>query len=167
MIYTSVSKSFSYHRPLTKSQNGVNSLTLTGTFCVTIRFEMFTNTKHTETVKIVIKQGRIQVLRDLKLTQFLESPLRKRIQHYEYKMRYENENLFRKRKEINFKFKKSDKYHKCQKIQKNILMLLLINCLTHLNNTFFPPTFLGAFSLIVSLYDNNFEMSFCIDGIER
>jgi len=38
---------------------------------------MFTNIKHTETEKIVIKQGQIQVLWGLKLMQFLGPPLRK------------------------------------------------------------------------------------------
>jgi hypothetical protein len=40
------------------------------------------------------KQGRIQVLWDLKLIQFLGPSLRKRIQYNEYKIRYEIEYLF-------------------------------------------------------------------------
>ena len=40
------------------------------------------------------KQGRIQVLWGLKLIQFLGPALRKRIQNYEYKIRYESEYLF-------------------------------------------------------------------------
>jgi hypothetical protein len=38
---------------------------------------MFTNTKHTETVKTVIQQGQIQVLWGLKLMQFLGPSLKK------------------------------------------------------------------------------------------
>jgi len=71
--------------------------------------------------------------------------LRKRIQNYTFKSRYKSEYLFRRKKEItrNNKFKKADNYHKHHKIQKNNIVFLLINCLTHLYNKFFP-TFFGC-----------------------
>ena len=51
-------------------------------------------------------QGRIQVWWCLKFMQLMGTSLRKIIQHYEYKIKYESEYLFRVRKEIatNYEF---------------------------------------------------------------
>jgi hypothetical protein len=67
-----------------------------------------------------------------------EALLKKRMQNYEYKIRYKSEYSFRMRKEIttNYKFKRAFKYHKHHNIQKNNNIFLLINCLTQLYNTF-------------------------------
>jgi hypothetical protein len=53
-----------------------------------------------------MNQGWIQVLWGLKLLQFWGPTLRKRIQSYEYKIRYVSEYLFRMRREIttNYRF---------------------------------------------------------------
>jgi hypothetical protein len=125
MIYTNVSKSFCYHRPLTPSYNSLNSLTPTGTFCNNNCFWGVYKHKHTETVKPAIKQGQIQVLWGLKLMQLLGPPLRKKIQNYEYKMRHKNEYLFRRRKEIttNHKLKKKNTTN-ITKSRKNLILLL-------------------------------------------
>jgi hypothetical protein len=58
--------------------------------------------------------------------------VRKRIQNYEYKI-YKYKYLFIKRKEAttNYKFKKAAKYQKHHRIQKNNIIILLMNCLTH------------------------------------
>jgi len=73
------------------------------------------------------------------LIKFWGPTSRKKIQNFEYKIRYKEEYLFRMRKEVttNYKFKKVDKYHKHHKIQKNITLVIfpLIICLTHLYNT--------------------------------
>jgi hypothetical protein len=69
-------------------------------------------------------------------------------QNYECKIKYGSEYLFRMRIEIttNFKFKKADKYHK---IQKNNRMVLLINYLKHMCNTF--PIFFDC-TMFYNLY---------------
>jgi tRNA splicing ligase len=84
-----------------------------------------------------LEQGRIEVLWGLKLIKVWGAPLRKRIQNYEHKIRYESEYLFRMRKEVttNYKFEKADKYHKGHKIQKNYVIFLSFNCRTHPYNT--------------------------------
>jgi len=66
-----------------------------------------------------------------------EALLKKRMQNYEYKIRYKSEYSFRMRKEIttNYKFKTAFKYHKHHEIQKNNNIFSLINCLTQLHNT--------------------------------
>ena len=105
-----------------------------------------------------------------------EALLKKRMQNYEYKIRYKSENSLRMRKEIttNYKFKTAFKYHKHHEIQKNKTNLkqlssttnitksrkiknifLLINCLTQVYNTFILH-FLAAYSLIASSYYNDF-----------
>jgi hypothetical protein len=97
-----------------------------------------------------------------------ETLLKKRMQNYDYKIRYKSEYSFRMRKEIttNYKFKRAFKYHKHHKIQKNDNIFLLINCLTQFYNTF-SLHFLPAYSLIASSYYNNFIISFSIEGKER
>ena len=63
----------------------------------------------------------------------LGAPLRKRIQNYKHKIRYEREYLFRMKKEVttNYKFEKADKYHTVQKVQKIYVIVLSFNCRTH------------------------------------
>jgi hypothetical protein len=60
----------------------------------------------------------------------LGSSLRRRIQNYEHKIRYESEYLFRMRKEVttNYKYEEADKYHKGNNAQKNYVIFLLFNC---------------------------------------
>ena len=81
-------------------------------------------------VRLISDQWQIQVLWGLKLVQFWGTSLRKRIQNYEYKIKYESEYLFGMRKEIttNFRVDKADKYHINHKIQKNNIIFLLTNC---------------------------------------
>ena len=56
--------------------------------------------------------------------------MRKRIQNYEYIIKYESVYLFGMRNEIttNYKVGKADKYHKHHKIHKNKIIFLLTNC---------------------------------------
>jgi hypothetical protein len=63
----------------------------------------------------------------------LGAPLRKIIQNYKHKIRYESEYLFRMMKVVttNYKFEKADKYHKGQKVQKKYVIFLSFNCRTH------------------------------------
>jgi hypothetical protein len=103
-----------------------------------------------------------------KVYTIFETLLKKRMQNYEYKIRYKSEYSFRMRKEIttNYKFKRAFKYHKHHKIQKNDNIFLLINCMTQLYNTFILH-FLPAYSLIASSHYNDFIISFSIEGKER
>ena len=109
----------------------------------------------------------MQVLWGLKLIQFFGPSLQKGIRNYEYKFKCESKYLFIVRKEIttNYKLKKTDRYYKHHKIQKNGIMYLLINYLTHLYNTFFLH-FLAACSLITCSYYNDFVTSFSIERME-
>jgi tRNA splicing ligase len=77
--------------------------------------------------------------------QFWGTALRKKVENFEYKIKYESEYLCGMRKEIttNYRVDKADKYHKHHKIQRNNMIFLLTNCLTHLYSTFLP-TFLAA-----------------------
>ena len=97
-----------------------------------------------------------------------EALLKKRMQNYEYKIRYKSEYSFRMRKEIttNYKFKRAFKYHKHHNIQIYNNIFLLINCLTQLYNTFILH-FLAAYSLITSSYYNDFITSFSTERTER
>ena len=96
-----------------------------------------------------------------------EALLKKRMQNYEYKIRYKSEYSFIMRKEIttNYQFKRAFKYRKHHKIQKNNNIFLLTNCLTQLYNTFIPHL-LAAYSLIASSY-YDFIISFSIERTER
>lgn len=74
--------------------------------------------------------------------------------NFKHKIRFESEYLLRMRKETtaNCDVLNVDKYHK---IQKNILMFLLINWLINACNNF-VLFLLPAYSLITSPHDNNF-----------
>jgi hypothetical protein len=65
-------------------------------------------------------QGRIQIFRGLKLIQFLGFSLRKRIQNYEYKIKYETEWEQRMGIEIttNYKLKEADILQTSQNSEK-------------------------------------------------
>jgi hypothetical protein len=114
-----------------------------------------------------VKEGQIQALWGLTLIQFL-GPSLKKIQNFEYKFR-ESEYLFRMRKEIvtRYKLKALTNITNITKSQKNNIIYLLINCLTHLYNTFFAYIYLAAYSLITSSYDNNYIMWFPVEKMER
>ena len=75
--------------------------------CVCVYVSPATSLKWFALITYYDQEG-IQMLWGLKLIQFLGPSLRKGMQNYEYKIRYESKCLFRTRKEIttNFKFKK-------------------------------------------------------------
>jgi len=62
--------------------------------------------------------------------------------------------------------KKADKHNKHHKNQKNDIIFLLCNSLTHMYDSSFA-TFLAAYTLIASSYDNDFVLSFSTERIKR
>lgn len=56
----------------------------------------------------------------------------------------------------NWKFERTDKYHEYNKTQKNSILHVLNNFKDNANNPFIFLQFFAIYSLVPSLYDNDF-----------